>query len=198
MIGGLLFSDKTNSIVSLRWLPFLEDFDRCSRLSWGFAVLCFTYNALPNASNRGQMSRDLHVGRILRLRYEIDTLRFNDFIWTLYTLPVWSGLCPAWYHPTDRVKRQFGFEKPIPVDPVNLDMFLTFNARGEDQWWPTKLDEYYGHWMAQRTLPEDAPLRVTQPRDSTVLATDAPAPRRRAAQQRADIKRREPRMGQGG
>ncbi|MED6138802.1 hypothetical protein PIB30_077928 [Stylosanthes scabra] len=194
-------------------------------------------------------------------------LMLLQFIWTPYTLPVWGGLCPAWvseegeveiwrasvsivcfmfvqYHPADRVKRQFGFEQPIPVNPVNFDKFLTFNARGEDKWWPTKLDEYYGHWMARRTvdhqirvvytpdttiptreyaewwgrvckarylsgdemlhdprfarLPKDAPLRATQPRDSIVLPTKAPAPRRRAGQQRPDIRRKKARMGQGG
>ncbi|MED6151556.1 hypothetical protein PIB30_083634, partial [Stylosanthes scabra] len=48
------------------------------------------------------------------------------------------------YHPADCVKRQFGFEQPVPVDLVRLDKFLDFNVRGEDQWWPTKHEEYYG------------------------------------------------------
>ncbi|MED6201012.1 hypothetical protein PIB30_090827 [Stylosanthes scabra] len=140
-------------------------------------------------SGLGQMSRDHHVGKILRLRYKIDTLHFDDFIWTPYTLPVWGGLYPAWvseegevetwrasvsivcfmfvqYHPADRVKRQFDFKQPILVDPVNLDKFLTFNARGEDRWWPTKLDEYYGHWMARRMV--DHHIRVVYTPDTTI------------------------------
>ncbi|MED6174851.1 hypothetical protein PIB30_072922 [Stylosanthes scabra] len=100
------------------------------------------------------------------------------------------------YHPAVLVKRRFGFEQPIPVDPVNLDKFLKFNARGEDQWWPTKLEEYYSHWREWKTedhqirvvytpdatiptqevakLPANAPPRATQPRDPIVLPTDAP------------------------
>ncbi|MED6127032.1 hypothetical protein PIB30_084177 [Stylosanthes scabra] len=39
MIGGALFPDKTNKIVSLKWIPLLRDLDICSRLSWGSAIL---------------------------------------------------------------------------------------------------------------------------------------------------------------
>ncbi|MED6110172.1 hypothetical protein PIB30_040507 [Stylosanthes scabra] len=43
---------QTNNIASLRWVPLLEDFDKCSRFSWGSVVLCSTYHALSYASNR--------------------------------------------------------------------------------------------------------------------------------------------------
>ncbi|MED6190774.1 hypothetical protein PIB30_109170, partial [Stylosanthes scabra] len=32
------------------------------------------------------------------------------------------------FHHVDRVKRQFGSEQPIPLDPVNLDGFLRASA----------------------------------------------------------------------
>ncbi|MED6200018.1 hypothetical protein PIB30_081244 [Stylosanthes scabra] len=187
-----------------------------------------------------QTSRDHHVGRISRLRYEIDTLRFDDFIWTPYILSVWGGICPAWisdegelqtwrasvsivcfmfvqYHPANRVKRQFGFEQPIPVDPpldgaedgrssdqgcYTLD--TTIPTREYAEWWGRvckarylSLDDML-HDPRVAQLPADAPLQATQPRDSIVLPTDAPSPRRSTRQQQADIRRREPRMGQGG
>ncbi|RYR26351.1 hypothetical protein Ahy_B02g060584 isoform A [Arachis hypogaea] len=39
VIDGILFPDASNSRVQFRWLPLLEDLDRCGRLSWGLAVL---------------------------------------------------------------------------------------------------------------------------------------------------------------
>ncbi|MED6203341.1 hypothetical protein PIB30_114607, partial [Stylosanthes scabra] len=38
-----------------------------------------------------------------------------------------------------RVKRQFGGEHPVPMDPVNLEGFLSATARGDDRWWPDEL-----------------------------------------------------------
>ncbi|KAL4329691.1 hypothetical protein AHAS_Ahas13G0325400 [Arachis hypogaea] len=35
LIEGFSFTDKSATFVLLRWLPLLEDFDRCSWLSWG-------------------------------------------------------------------------------------------------------------------------------------------------------------------
>ncbi|XP_057740615.1 serine/threonine-protein phosphatase 7 long form homolog [Arachis stenosperma] len=35
MIRGYLGTDKSNNTVHLRWLPLLDDFERCHRLSWG-------------------------------------------------------------------------------------------------------------------------------------------------------------------
>ncbi|MED6164174.1 hypothetical protein PIB30_087109, partial [Stylosanthes scabra] len=31
LIGGYLLSDKSNNLVHIRWLPLMEDFDRCRR-----------------------------------------------------------------------------------------------------------------------------------------------------------------------
>ncbi|MED6142902.1 hypothetical protein PIB30_001669 [Stylosanthes scabra] len=35
MIGCWLFLDKSDNMVSVRWVPLLEDLDACARLSWG-------------------------------------------------------------------------------------------------------------------------------------------------------------------
>ncbi|RYQ93247.1 hypothetical protein Ahy_B09g099517 [Arachis hypogaea] len=52
MIGGYLLTDKLNNTVHLRWLPLLDDFERCRRLSWGSAVLAWTYHSLCHAAHR--------------------------------------------------------------------------------------------------------------------------------------------------
>ncbi|KAL4306951.1 hypothetical protein AHAS_Ahas16G0229600 [Arachis hypogaea] len=44
--GGYLFTNKSAFLVSFRWLPLLEDFDRCRRLCWGFELLSHTYHSL--------------------------------------------------------------------------------------------------------------------------------------------------------
>ncbi|RYR73418.1 hypothetical protein Ahy_A02g007760 [Arachis hypogaea] len=46
MIGGYLLTDKLKNTVHLRWLPLLDDFERCRMLSWGSAVLAWTYHSL--------------------------------------------------------------------------------------------------------------------------------------------------------
>ncbi|MED6198041.1 hypothetical protein PIB30_062385 [Stylosanthes scabra] len=38
MIGCWLISDKSNNMVSVRWIPLLEDFDAYKKLSWGSAA----------------------------------------------------------------------------------------------------------------------------------------------------------------
>ncbi|MED6224996.1 hypothetical protein PIB30_089486 [Stylosanthes scabra] len=54
------------------------------------------------------------------------------------------------FHHVDHMKRQFGSEQPIPLDPVNLDGFLRASARGEDKWWPDELEYWYGFWNNRR------------------------------------------------
>ncbi|RYR17842.1 hypothetical protein Ahy_B03g062517 [Arachis hypogaea] len=51
LIGVFLFTDKSATLVPLRWLPLLEDFDRCSWLSWESALLCRTYYSLCIAAS---------------------------------------------------------------------------------------------------------------------------------------------------
>ncbi|RYR68294.1 hypothetical protein Ahy_A03g014786 [Arachis hypogaea] len=45
-------TDKCNNQVHIRWLPLLVDFGRYNDLSWGFAVLAWTYHSLCHAAHR--------------------------------------------------------------------------------------------------------------------------------------------------
>ncbi|QHN83055.1 uncharacterized protein DS421_20g701280 [Arachis hypogaea] len=54
VIGGILFPDASDSRVHIRWLPLLEDFDRCGGLSWGSAVLAWLYHQMYRATEHGQ------------------------------------------------------------------------------------------------------------------------------------------------
>ncbi|MED6138831.1 hypothetical protein PIB30_078170 [Stylosanthes scabra] len=55
------------------------------------------------------------------------------------------------FHHVDRVKRKFGSEQVVPLDPVNLDGFLCASARGDDRWWPDELAYWYGFWHNRRS-----------------------------------------------
>ena len=50
LLGGVLFPDMANTYIHMNLLVLLEDFDRCSRLSWGSAVLACLYRNLCKAS----------------------------------------------------------------------------------------------------------------------------------------------------
>ncbi|RYR15646.1 hypothetical protein Ahy_B04g072534 [Arachis hypogaea] len=52
MIGGYLMTEKSTNQVHLQWLPLLEDFQRFRALSWGLAVLAWTYHSLCSATHR--------------------------------------------------------------------------------------------------------------------------------------------------
>ncbi|KAL4389965.1 hypothetical protein AHAS_Ahas03G0097800 [Arachis hypogaea] len=88
LIGGILFPDAFDSRVHIKWLPLLEDLDACDRLSWGSAVLAWTYRQMCRATEHGVrnlggcvillMSWDYH--RILLLRSEgFDTRRWVQY-----------------------------------------------------------------------------------------------------------------------
>ncbi|MED6138163.1 hypothetical protein PIB30_071669 [Stylosanthes scabra] len=53
----------------------------------------------------------------------------------------------------DRVMRQLGADQPIPMNPVNVDAFLTITGRGEDILWPTHRTTraWYESWMRHTT-----------------------------------------------
>ncbi|MED6160016.1 hypothetical protein PIB30_047556 [Stylosanthes scabra] len=123
--------------------------------------------------------------------------------------PQWRAIEPAWvnemgeiqtwlatvpivlfmyvrFHHVDRVKRQFGSEQPVPLDPVNLDGFLRASARGDDRWWPDELAYWYGFWRNRRS--RDHQIQIE--RDPIVLPRDALARGRRAQMQSPDIRRK--------
>ncbi|RYR78200.1 hypothetical protein Ahy_A01g002930 [Arachis hypogaea] len=53
LIGGYLLIDKSNNLVHVRWLPLFRDFAECRALSWGSAMLAWTYQSLCLAAQRG-------------------------------------------------------------------------------------------------------------------------------------------------
>nr|KYP41967.1 Serine/threonine protein phosphatase 7 long form isogeny [Cajanus cajan] len=51
IIGGYLLTDHSSSLVSLRYLSFLEDLDVCGQMSWGSCILANMYRELCLATN---------------------------------------------------------------------------------------------------------------------------------------------------
>ncbi|QHN78668.1 uncharacterized protein DS421_19g663310 [Arachis hypogaea] len=119
-----------------------------------------------------QQIRDYHAQRVLRWSTSLDRLALDELPWTPYADPWLQDITPDWvrstgewrtwlsvipfvcfniveFHQSDRVKRQFGGEQTVPVNPVNVNRFLTIIGRGEDVWWPTKLREWYGAFKAR-------------------------------------------------
>ncbi|XP_015967256.1 serine/threonine-protein phosphatase 7 long form homolog [Arachis duranensis] len=56
LIRGYLMTHKSNNLVHLPWLPLLQDFGRCQPLSWGLAMLAWTYQSMCSAAHRGVMN----------------------------------------------------------------------------------------------------------------------------------------------
>ncbi|KAJ9555058.1 hypothetical protein OSB04_009672 [Centaurea solstitialis] len=56
LLGGAVFPDSNDNCVHMNLLALLEDFDRCSRLSWGSAVLACLYRNLCRASKTREKS----------------------------------------------------------------------------------------------------------------------------------------------
>ncbi|RYQ85634.1 hypothetical protein Ahy_B10g105205 [Arachis hypogaea] len=52
LIGGYLMTNKSNNQVHIGWLPLLDNFARCRGLSWGSAMLAWTYHSLCYAAHR--------------------------------------------------------------------------------------------------------------------------------------------------
>ncbi|RYR15298.1 hypothetical protein Ahy_B04g072023 [Arachis hypogaea] len=98
-------------------------------------------------------ARDQHQARVLHWKVSIDRLQFDEFAWRVYDDPVMQSLCLHWFreeeewgtwlsagplvcfnivqfHHVDRVKRQY----------------LTTTSRGENVWWPDRLQQWYDGW----------------------------------------------------
>ncbi|QHN81521.1 uncharacterized protein DS421_20g687620 [Arachis hypogaea] len=52
------------------------------------------------------------------------------------------------FHQVDRVKCQFNGEQSMLGASLNINRFLTSTGRGEDEWWPDRLDEWYRGWTS--------------------------------------------------
>jgi hypothetical protein len=54
MLGTVLFPGTNGTIVSLEYLPLLENLHETARYSWGSAVLSYLYNGLCKATEKGR------------------------------------------------------------------------------------------------------------------------------------------------
>ncbi|KAL4277157.1 hypothetical protein AHAS_Ahas20G0279100 [Arachis hypogaea] len=154
LIKGYLFTDKSANLVSLRWLPLLEDFDSCRWLSWGSALLSYTYHSLCSTARRDMadiarcmplvMSWIYH--RFLTFchaRYDIlifsfalrlDTLRFDE--WTLYDDSQLQQMTPDWIRNAREIRIWrsmvplvcFHFVEFHRVDSINRQLGDIINA----------------------------------------------------------------------
>ncbi|MED6180819.1 hypothetical protein PIB30_013902 [Stylosanthes scabra] len=98
----------------------------------------------------------------------------NLIRWTPYDTPGIQALIPDWMrsqgevhtwrsavpvvcfnfvgmHHIDRVIRQYGGEQPVPRHPVDVTRFMNNTARGDDVWWPTRLQTWYDGWGRRRS-----------------------------------------------
>ncbi|RYR07695.1 hypothetical protein Ahy_B05g075106 [Arachis hypogaea] len=192
---------KSNNLVHIHWLPLLRDFAECRALSWGSAMLPWTYQSLCLAAQRGvtdivdctlllmswiyqrfsqwclpdrevyqylltarlvglqQQSRDQHRARVLYYWVSIDRLRFDEFAWRVYDDPALQTLCPHWF----REEEECGtWLSVVPIVCFNIvrvhhvdrvKRYLTTTGRGEDVWWPERLQQWYDGWR-QRFEPD--------------------------------------------
>ncbi|RYR39967.1 hypothetical protein Ahy_A09g045611 isoform A [Arachis hypogaea] len=107
VLGTIVFSDKSTTSLNSKFLPLLRDFDRISSYSWGEACLAHLYRSLCRTS-----------------RYrckEMDAVEIPDVVAAQLFMcstqsPLVSFECIEW-HPTDRVRRQFGMQQ-LPPSPT--------------------------------------------------------------------------------
>ncbi|QHO01815.1 Serine/threonine protein phosphatase 7 long form isogeny [Arachis hypogaea] len=90
-----------------------------------------------------QQSRDQHQAKVLYYRVSIDRLRFDEFAWRVYDDPAMQAI---------PVPTLFNGEQPVPGIPVNLDRYVTTTGRGEDFWWPERLQQWYDGWRQRFEL----------------------------------------------
>ncbi|MED6131566.1 hypothetical protein PIB30_010886 [Stylosanthes scabra] len=113
-----------------------------------------------------QGARDVQEGRLLRWRSRIDKVTWAQFRWTPYDTPEIQARILNWMcsqpevhtcrsavpvvcfnyvgmHHINRVIRQYGGKQPFPRHPVDVTRFMTSTARGDDVWWPTRLQIWY-------------------------------------------------------
>ncbi|MED6189378.1 hypothetical protein PIB30_095496 [Stylosanthes scabra] len=115
----LALPDKSDNMVSVRWVPLLKCFDAWAQLSWGSAVLSYTYHHLCQAVDRDttdiasctplimswiyqrlngyqQLNRDNHERWMMQIRAKLDRLGVHEIACTPYDAPAWDALRPVW------------------------------------------------------------------------------------------------------
>ncbi|MED6160866.1 hypothetical protein PIB30_055279 [Stylosanthes scabra] len=80
-----------------------------------------------------------------------------DWMWSQGEVYTWRSAVPVvcfnFVHMqhVDRVIRQYGGEQLIPRSPIDVTRFMFVIGRGDDVWWPEKLQEWYNGWRRRRT-----------------------------------------------
>ncbi|RYR78163.1 hypothetical protein Ahy_A01g002897 [Arachis hypogaea] len=123
LFGMTLFSDKSEIPMHWKYLPLLREFSQIHKFSWGSPCLAQTYRSLCWASRYD--CKDMNGALPLLL------------VWAWIRMPlcgthtVPTGLRRMLFHlrstmvqiskhPTDRIRRQFGFHQDPPVGPMKL------------------------------------------------------------------------------
>ncbi|MED6131859.1 hypothetical protein PIB30_013822 [Stylosanthes scabra] len=138
-------------------------------------ILSWIYHRFPKWCPP-EGARDVREGRLLQWRFRIDRVTLAQFRWTSFdTLEIqarisdWmrsQGEVHTWrsavhvvcfnyvgMHHIDRVIRQYGGEQPVRRHLVDVTRFMTSTARGDDVWWPQRLQTWYDGWQ-RRKSPE--------------------------------------------
>ncbi|RYQ96139.1 hypothetical protein Ahy_B08g091690 [Arachis hypogaea] len=131
---------KSGIFVHWKYLPLLRDFSQILKFSWGSAFLAHMYRSLCQTSRYD--CKDMDGPMALLLVRRLDDLPLDAFVWDTYspnrvaphvipfdinnganllsaTVPLICFEAVEW-HPTDRIRRQFGFHQDPPVEAIKL------------------------------------------------------------------------------
>ncbi|RYR29880.1 hypothetical protein Ahy_B01g054476 [Arachis hypogaea] len=134
--------------VHIKWLPLLEDFERCHSLSWGSAVLVWTYHFLCSVAHRFTNDVAEYTPLLIFSVVSTQEIDFNIF-----------------------AVREFDDEQWAPEDPVNVDWFLTTTGQGEDVWCSGLIDGSLVLRKATKSLFSHL-LTTNRPGSSMLTASD--------------------------
>ncbi|RYR09793.1 hypothetical protein Ahy_B05g078202 [Arachis hypogaea] len=148
VLGTVVFPDKSTTSLNSKFLPLLRNFHRISSYSWGAASLAHLYKSLCRASRHNCKEMD---GPLILL----------FFIWRPYmgvgvpdVLDVHMGICSTQsllvsfecieWHPTDRVRRQFGMQQlpPGPAFDIGRDHYKRLTGAQNHDW-----GQIYSQWV---------------------------------------------------
>ncbi|QHO33794.1 uncharacterized protein DS421_9g261390 [Arachis hypogaea] len=145
VLGTVVFPDKSTTSLNSKFLPLLRDFHWILAYSWGQPRMLFlapiprdqlVYVGIPLARRWSHWRRHTRYTRwpTEHFRRALDNRGFDDFIWRTYMgvgvpdvlapylaicsthSPLVSFECIEW-HPTERVRRQFGMQQ-LPSGPA--------------------------------------------------------------------------------